>query len=128
MTDDTARLGAAKYVVLTTHKKDGTAKPTAVWVAQDGARLVVWTVSDSWKVKRIRNNPEVLVQESDMRGRITGPPPVPGHAVVLDGDASRRVGQVIAKKYGVLGWLTTKISRLRRGADGTLGLAITLDT
>ena len=34
---------------------------------------------------------------------------------------------VIARKYGILGWLTMKGSLLRRGKTGTIGLAVTAD-
>jgi PPOX class probable F420-dependent enzyme len=45
----------AKYLLLTTFTKDGTPKPTAIWGAPDGERLLVITGDGSWKVKRIRN-------------------------------------------------------------------------
>ena len=34
----------------------------------------------------------------------------------------------LSRKYGVMGWLTVWGSRLRRGADGTVGIRITLDS
>ncbi|HEX2774447.1 MAG TPA: pyridoxamine 5'-phosphate oxidase family protein, partial [Micromonosporaceae bacterium] len=43
------RLGAERYVLLTTFRKDGRAVPTPVWVARDGAELVAWTVTTSGK-------------------------------------------------------------------------------
>jgi PPOX class probable F420-dependent enzyme len=34
-------LGSAKYVSLTTYRKDGTAVPTPVWMVRDGDELAV---------------------------------------------------------------------------------------
>lgn len=42
--------GTAKYVSLTTFRKDGTPVATPLWAALDGDRLVLWTRTESWKV------------------------------------------------------------------------------
>ena len=49
------------YLSRETCKKDGRGVQTPVWfVLHDGA-LYVYTEADSWKVKRIRNNPRVAM-------------------------------------------------------------------
>ncbi|MET9328995.1 PPOX class F420-dependent oxidoreductase [Tsukamurella sp. NPDC003166] len=116
-----ADVADAKYVLLTTFRKDGTPVATPIWAVRDGADLVVWTVADSWKVKRLRRNPSVLVQACDTRGKKTFGPEVAGTGEVFDGGEA---GGKIAKKYGVLGWLTVTGSKLRRGADGTVGIRV----
>ncbi len=121
MTSTVADVADAKYVLLTTFRKDGTPVATPLWAVRDGADLVVWTVADSWKVKRLRRNPSVLVQACDVRGRTTTGPAVAGTAELVDGPGA---AAKIAKKYGVLGWLTVTGSRLRRGADGTVGIRV----
>ncbi|MGX9294907.1 PPOX class F420-dependent oxidoreductase [Tsukamurella paurometabola] len=111
----------AKYVLLTTFRKDGTPVATPLWAVRDGSDLLVWTVADSWKVKRLRRNPSVLVQACDARGRKTTGPEVAGTGEIVDGvDAAGK----IAKKYGVIGWLTVTGSKLRRGAGGTVGIRV----
>lgn len=117
-------VGTANYVNLTTYKKDGTAVATPLWAALDGGRLYVWTVTDSWKVKRIRRNPEVTLQPCDVRGKTHGEI-VKGRAVVLDDAGSDRVRDLIKRKYGIMGWLTITGSKLRRGNAGTIGIEIT---
>ncbi|EME22153.1 PPOX class F420-dependent oxidoreductase [Rhodococcus triatomae] len=117
-------VAAAKYVLLTTFRKDGTAVPTPLWAASDGDRLLMWTVTDSWKVKRIRRDPRVTVAPCDARGKAKGDA-VEARAEILDLAGSDRARDAIAKRYGVLGWLTMKGSLLRRGRTGTVGLAIT---
>ncbi|MFE3289279.1 PPOX class F420-dependent oxidoreductase [Rhodococcus sp. NPDC059234] len=117
-------IGAAKYVLLTTFRKDGTGVPTPLWAALDGDRLLMWTVTDSWKVKRIRRSPRVTVAACDVRGNQKGDA-VDATAVLLDAGATDHARDAIARKYGLLGWLTMKGSLLRRGKSGTIGLAIT---
>ncbi|EMF51787.1 MULTISPECIES: PPOX class F420-dependent oxidoreductase [Streptomyces] len=127
MADDTSldALGAGKYLLLTTYRKNGTTVPTPVWVVRDGDALGVWTVADSWKVKRVRNRADVLVGPCDVRGNPTGGT-VPARAEILDAAGSAAYRGLIARKYGVLGRLTLLGSRLRRGAEGTVGIRVTL--
>ncbi|MDI9930894.1 PPOX class F420-dependent oxidoreductase [Rhodococcus sp. IEGM 1354] len=117
-------IAKGKYVLLTTFKKDGTAVPTPLWGALDGDRLLVWTVSDSWKVKRIRRNSKVLLAPCDMRGKPQGDA-VDATAEILDASGTEKARAAIVSKYGILGWLTVKGSVLRRGKSGSVGLAIT---
>ncbi len=123
--DDLERLGAAKYVSVTTYRKNGDGVPTALWSARDGEQLCVWTVADSWKVKRLKRNPNVEVAACDMRGNVAGAA-VAGIGAVLDAAQTERVRRLLRAKYGVLGTLTLLGSRLRRGKDATVGIAITL--
>jgi PPOX class probable F420-dependent enzyme len=66
-------LAGEKYISLTTFKQDGTPVATPVWVvSDDGRRLLVWTGPQTWKVKRLRRDPRVIVSASDFRGRTRG--------------------------------------------------------
>ncbi|QTE02716.1 PPOX class F420-dependent oxidoreductase [Streptomyces cyanogenus] len=125
--DDTRldRLGSGKYLLVTSYRKNGTPVATPVWVVRDGGALGVWTVADSWKVKRIRRRPDVLVGPCDVRGNPTGDQ-VPATAEITDAATTARYRRLIARKYGILGRLTLLGSRLRRGADGTVGIRVTL--
>jgi PPOX class probable F420-dependent enzyme len=117
------RLGAGKYLLVTTYRKNGTPVATPVWVVRDGDALGVWTAADSWKVKRVRNRADVLIGPCDVRGRATGEQ-VPGTAEICDPAATGHYRRLIARKYGVAGRLTLLGSRLRRGLDGTVGIRI----
>ncbi|MGK9272780.1 PPOX class F420-dependent oxidoreductase [Williamsia muralis] len=127
MTTPFGQAGTAKYVQLTTFRKDGTPVSSPLWAALDGDKLLMWTVTDSWKVKRLRRNPAVVVQACDVRGKQTYGDPVSGTAQILDTPGSDHARDVVQKKYGLLGWVTVKGSLLRRGKKGTVGLAITAD-
>lgn len=118
-------IATAKYVQLTTFRKDGTPVSSPLWAALDGDALVVWTVADSWKVKRLRRDPRAIVQACDARGKKLEGAPVSGRAQILDREGGDHVRSLIARKYGVFGWVTIKVSGLRRGNSGTVGVSIT---
>lgn len=119
------RLGAGKYLLVTSYRRNGTAVATPVWVVRDGDALGVWTVADSWKVKRIRNRADVLIGPCDVRGRPSGAQ-VPAIAEICDAAATARYRKLIARKYVLVGRLTLLGSRLRRGREGTVGIRVTL--
>lgn len=118
-------LGEARYLLVTTYRRDGRAVATPVWGARDGDALFFWSVTDSGKIKRIRRSPRVLVAPCDIRGRSTGEP-VAGSAAILDGPGTDRVRGLLRRKYGVSGWLAIWGSLVRRGRAGTVGVRVTL--
>ncbi|MET7771020.1 PPOX class F420-dependent oxidoreductase [Nocardia sp. NPDC005366] len=115
----------SKYALLTTYKRDGTPVGTPVWVAPDGDRIVVWTHPDTGKVKRIRRNADVTLQVCDPRGRTGDAPPVAGRAEILGPDGTERVREVVGGKYRYAGRLFIRAHKMFKGADGSVGLAIT---
>ncbi|WP_433454782.1 PPOX class F420-dependent oxidoreductase [Streptomyces sp. CA-142005] len=119
------RLGSGKYLLVTSHRKNGTPVATPVWVVRDGDTLGVWTAADSFKVKRIRRRSDVLVGPCDLRGNPTGDQ-VPATAEITDAATTAHYRDLIARKYGIVGRLTLLGSRLRRGLDGTVGIRVTL--
>ncbi|MDO0924496.1 PPOX class F420-dependent oxidoreductase [Streptomyces sp. TG1A-8] len=125
--DDTRldRLGAGKYLLVTTYRKNGSPVATPVWVVRDGDTLGVWTAAGSGKVKRIRRRPDVLVGPCDVRGHPTGDQ-LPATAEIADASTTARYRTLLTRKYGVAGRLTLLGSRLRRGRDGTVGIRVTL--
>ena len=126
MTSAAKQLGDEAYIAVTTFRRDGTPVPTPVWVARDGEALVIWTVGDSGKVKRIRRDGKVTVAPCTIRGVPTGDA-VPGHATVLGPDGGRTARELIKRKYGLRGRLFVWMSVKRRGEDATVGVRITLD-
>jgi PPOX class probable F420-dependent enzyme len=117
------QLGAEKYVLLTTFRRDGRAVPTPLWVVPDGAGLAFWTPDGTGKVKRIRNSGRVTVAACDVRGNVRGET-IEATARIGDAADRRRVGAEIKRKYGLLGRLTMLGSKLRRGEDGTLAILV----
>jgi hypothetical protein len=131
---------SSPYLLLSTFRGDGSAVGSPVWAATESGRLFVWTQADSFKVKRIRRNPEVMVQPCTHAG-VTRGVAVRGHAELLDDAGTAHARTLVARKYGVLGWLAVRwpwpsyfglskpiirdILTGRRPAK--IGLAITLD-
>ena len=50
------RFSGRNYLNLETYRKSGVAVRTPVWFAEQGGILYLYTLADSGKVKRIRNN------------------------------------------------------------------------
>jgi uncharacterized protein len=125
MADDVEHLGAGKYVLVTTFRRDGTPVPTPVWAVRQGDELIIWTEAHAGKVKRIRNNGAVEVAPCNVRGKMSGPS-VKGRARVLDAEESEQARRLIKSKYWVLGRAMVAGSTIRRGKDGTVGIAIQL--
>lgn len=119
-----ADLAQSDYLLLTTFTKDGRPKPTPVWAAADGDRLLVITQESSWKVKRIRNTPRVTLAVCDMRGRPKGEP-IEALATVLDKSDNGAVYAAIGKRYGLIGRVFNVFSKLRGGMHNNVGLALT---
>jgi PPOX class probable F420-dependent enzyme len=97
------RVGEAKFVSVVTYKRDGSAVAAPMWIAQDGADLVVWTPADAWKVKRVRRNPRVALIRSSRTGKVDPrEPELLGSAVVEEAaDTVAKVERLIRRKYGV---------------------------
>jgi len=93
-------LDDARYISLLSYKRDGGAVQTPVWAAPLDGKLVVFTNRDSYKVKRIRRNPEVRVARCDARGKLLGPWIDATCAIVEDGALQRRIMDVLTRKYG----------------------------
>ena len=107
-------MAGEKYISLTTFKKDGTAVATPVWVvSDDGRRLLVWTGPDTWKVKRLRRDPRVVVAASDYRGRVRGES-VEGVGRMLDIPQGSLVEPLLDRKYGLMRRLLGVFNRLVR--------------
>jgi len=109
-----ADVAKSEYILLTTFTKDGRPKPTPIWAAPDGDRLLVITQETSWKVKRIRNTPRVTVAACDMRGNAKSEA-VEAAASILDKSANGATYDAIGKRYGLLGKTFNVFSKLRGG-------------
>jgi PPOX class probable F420-dependent enzyme len=118
-----ADVAKAEYILLTTFTKDGRPKPTAIWAAPDGDRLLVITQGKSWKVKRIRNTPRVTVAICDRRGNPKSEA-VEATAAILDQSEVGRVYDAIGARYGLLGKTFNLFSKLRGGMKNNVGLEL----
>ena len=117
-------ISKAKYILLTTFTKDGKPKPTPIWAAPDGDRLLVITEGDSWKVKRIRNTPRVTLAVCDMKGNVKSEP-IDATAAILDKSQTGMVYDAIGQRYGLVGFVFNLFSKyLRGGMRKNVGLEL----
>jgi PPOX class probable F420-dependent enzyme len=100
-------------VLLTTYKRDGTPVGTAVNIVVERDHAYFRTWDTAWKLRRIRNNPEVEVAPSTALGMPTAPA-IEARARVLEGEESAHAGTLLARKYPVShGLLVPLLHRLR---------------
>ncbi len=89
------------YIRLETFKKNGQAVATPVWFVVDGGMLYVRSYANSGKVKRMRNNSQVLVAPSDALGKAYGVN-IAGTALRVDADLEIKISQLLYRKYGLM--------------------------
>jgi PPOX class probable F420-dependent enzyme len=89
----------AKYLNLETFKRDGAGVKTPLWFVEKDAVIYVYTLSNAWKVKRIRNNPQVRIAPCDFRGNLKGDW-VEAKARIIEGNEEEIAHQLLDKKYG----------------------------
>ena len=111
--DKLAQFADQKYINLQTFKRDGTPVATPVWFAEGGGELYVYTLADSGKMKRLRNNLRVRIAVSDMRGKLKGEW-VEAEARLLDADESARGHRLITRKYGLIKRIMDFFSQFRK--------------
>ena len=96
-----ASVRAAKTIVLTTYKRDGTAVATPVSIAFDGDRAYFRSYDKAWKTKRLQHNPRVQIAPSTLRGEPTGPT-VQARATLLEGEQAKTAARALARRHRVL--------------------------
>ena len=95
-------LELARYVSLTTFKKDGTGVATPVWITGSAGSYAFTTGDKAWKTVRLRHDPVVRVQVCDLRGRVKSTTPI-YEGTGRIGESAAAVGAVeraLAAKYG----------------------------
>src|SRR5882724_2984652 len=101
-----APFAGQKYLNLETFKKNGTGVKTPVWFAADPsasldsncAKLYVYTIGVSGKVKRIRNNPRVKIAPCTASGKLLGDW-VQARAEIVTGAEAEHGMKLLNKKY-----------------------------
>ncbi len=93
-------LEGREYCVLVSYRKNGQPIPSPLWFGVADGKVYFQTSPDGFKVKRIRNNPDVLVAPCTTRGKPLGPP-FAGKARVLDDSEAAVAEQAIKSNYGL---------------------------
>ena len=89
-----------RYCLVVTYKRSGEAVPTPVWFGvDDDGRLYFRSFANVAKLRRIENDPHVLVAPCTMRGKPLGPS-APGTARIL-GAHDDHAEATIQSNYGL---------------------------
>jgi hypothetical protein len=130
MNDERRALVRARYVRLTTYRRDGRAVATAVWFALEGDHVYVWTDAASGKAKRTRANGRAAVAPSDARGRAKAAD-IGATARVLPASEEAHARELLATKYSRLKplidlWTSFGVVVLRKKRPTEVYLEVTL--
>lgn len=98
MSDTWASLKGEKYISLTTFRRSGQAVPTPLWFVEHNSMILIYTKSNSGKVKRLRNNPRVELAACDAMGKVHGPT-LHGTARLLEPHETRFADRLLNRKY-----------------------------
>ena len=109
-------ISGQRYISLATFRKNGTPVYTPVWFGEENGHLYVMTASKTGKAKRLRNNPEVRIAPSTMRGKVTGAE-FSARVRFLKPEEFQRAQNLIKAKY----WLA-RVPFLWRNTDTYLEL------
>jgi PPOX class probable F420-dependent enzyme len=107
-----AEFDGQKYMSVETFKKNGEGVKTPVWFVLFENAFYMYTEADSWKVKRIRNNPRVRVAVCNVRGDVKGPW-LDATASLVEGDERDAADKLLDRKY-VLKRIFNVLSRINR--------------
>lgn len=114
-TDKLATFRNGKYVSLETFKRNGVGVKTPVWYVLHDQKFYIYTEANSWKVKRIRNNPRVQVAPCDIRGNVKGAS-IEARAQIISGEEEKMADRLLDQKYFLkkIFNLMTRINRHKR--------------
>jgi PPOX class probable F420-dependent enzyme len=127
MPDAVGQFANTKYLSLETFRKTGVGVRTPVWFAEDPGRqpttFYVYTLPDSGKAKRIRNNPKVRIAPCNMRGALRGAW-VDAQARICSGDEAANGQSLLTQKYGLMKRIGDFFSRMRGRTQIILAIEI----
>ncbi|GAA4537005.1 PPOX class F420-dependent oxidoreductase [Mycobacterium paraffinicum] len=93
-------LGAARYALLRSFRRDGSPVDTPIWFGLDGDALVFRTKIGP-KTRRLTTRRDVELTACDHRGRVRpGAKTLAGRATILSGDDAERANRVLHQRYG----------------------------
>jgi PPOX class probable F420-dependent enzyme len=131
MPDAIGQFAKAKYLSLETFRKTGVGVRTPVWFAQDSASdrpqsvttFYLYTLPDSGKAKRIRNNSKVRVAPCNMRGDLRGAW-VDARARMCSGEEAAKGQWLLIQKYGLAKRIGDFFSGLRGRTQVVLAIEV----
>ena len=105
-------------VLLCSFKRDGTPVQPPVSIAVDGDHVFFRSYDMAWKAKRLRNNPNVEVAPSTLRGSVTGPT-IPARAKLLTDGEANAAAKALAHQHRILQGVLVPITHRLMGSHTT---------
>jgi PPOX class probable F420-dependent enzyme len=98
-----SELEKEEYISLTTYRKTGLAVSSPVWFALEGDKIYVLSLIHAGKLKRLKNNPNVLITPCDIGGKTHGES-FKGTAIVHEAESEmgKYANKTLSRKYGFL--------------------------
>ncbi|MEV7875539.1 PPOX class F420-dependent oxidoreductase [Microbacterium sp. NPDC089188] len=96
-------IASSPFVSLGTFRKNGALVAVPVWIARDGDELVVTSERSTGKVKRLRNDPRVVLRPCSRMGSIDPDAiTVEAHArIAAPATDDDRADRALRRKYGL---------------------------
>lgn len=120
---DLSQFSGRQYLSIESFRKDGRGVRTPVWFAEGDGVYYVYTLADSYKIKRIRNNPRIRIAPCDARGGVKGEW-VEATATILDENGERRAHELLNAKYGMIKRAMDVISKLRQNKRAAIAIRV----
>jgi hypothetical protein len=121
--DKLSQFAGQKYLSIESFRKNGQGVRTPVWFAEGDGVFYVYTLADSYKIKRIRNNPRVRIVPCDARGNVKGEW-VDATARILDEAGDRRAHELLNRKYGLMKRVLDLFAGLRGNVRASLAIQV----
>jgi PPOX class probable F420-dependent enzyme len=123
---DFSRFRKEEFLSLETYRKNGATIKSPMWFAQDNDALYLWTMADTSKVKRIRNNPHVNIAPCKRMGEVTGEW-MTAHATIDDSPIMvAQVEAMLLKKVGLFFRIFRLIDAIRDRQKNSYRICIKL--
>ncbi|MBK6796138.1 MAG: PPOX class F420-dependent oxidoreductase [Acidobacteria bacterium] len=120
---DLSQFSGRQYLSIESFRKDGRGVRTPVWFAEGDGVYYVYTLADSYKIKRIRNNPRIRIAPCDARGGVKGEW-VEATATILDENGERRAHELLNAKYGLIKRTLDLMSKLRQNKRAAIAIRV----
>ena len=90
-----------RTALLTSYKRDGNPVDTPVTIAVAGDRAFIRSYDKAWKSRRMKNNPEVRIAPSTVRGKPRGQG-IPARSRLLEGEEAAHAARALARRQPIL--------------------------
>lgn len=105
-------LESARYLLLTTFRRNGRAVGTPVWFVADNGHYYLFSASKAGKIKRLQNSPAARIAPCDVRGTVLGGW-IDTQAFIVDSiEEEGKAYRLLVEKYGWQMRITNFFSRL----------------